>query len=324
MAKTKSKTDPRDGALRRFGPVAVPAGMGVTARRVAKRPWPIEDYAGRGGYDPAFVDATKPLPLPGTGNWEVAEVDPAALRPGDDPHELKYTHFSVKVSTRRRLPLFSAVNIDGAKSDRTVKRTNVWRFDPRIGKEYQIVDGVYGDDGRGFFSRGHMTRREDPNWGDKKTAKLADADTFHATNACPQRQEFNGGIWLDLENYVLDNTDQENIRVTVITGPVFDEDDPVYYDVPIPLGFWKIIVFTNAATRALTALGYQRSQARVLPTRTRALVFGDFQDTQVSIAGLARETGLDLSRYAALDVFERADPGMRVKLASVRDLYLTP
>ena len=51
--------------------------------------------------------------------------------------------------------VFSAVNIDGARSDRTVKRTNVWRFDPRIGREFQILDGVYGNDKEGFFSRGH-------------------------------------------------------------------------------------------------------------------------------------------------------------------------
>lgn len=313
---TKSVSVP---ASRRFGPVS-----DVEAQRVVQTPRPVGDYAGRSGYDPSFVDAAQPLPLPGTGGWGVAGVDPAALSDGDDPHELKYTHFSVKVSAKRRLPLFSAVNIDGAKSDRTVKRTNVWRFDPRIGREFQILDGVYGNDKEGFFSRGHMTRREDPNWGDKKTAKQADADTFHATNACPQRQSFNGGIWLGLEDYILDNTDQENIRISVITGPVFQEDDPVYYDVPIPLEFWKVVVFTNAATRQLTAIGYKRSQARLLPARRRRFIFGDFQDSQVSIAGLSEDTGLDFGAYVPFDVLEKGDPGMQIALSSVKDLYLSP
>ena len=84
-----------------------------------------------------------------------------------------------------------------------------------------------------------MTRREDPNWGDDETATRSDGDTFHITNVAPQRQGFNAGIWLDLENYVLDNTDDNDLRVTVITGPILSEDDPVYYNRNVPTAFWK-------------------------------------------------------------------------------------
>lgn len=199
-------------SLRSFGPPG-----DLDSLRVTEALLPLDSYADRQGYDPAFIKGHPPLALPGPGRWsgDLVGLNADALRPGQDPTELKYTHFSVRLSTSRGLPLFSACNIDGAQSDRGVPRTDTWRRDPRIGNIHQNLREGYGQEGRGLFSRGHMTRREDPNWGDRATAKQADADTFHITNVAPQRQGFNGGVWLDLENYVLDNTDRANMRVTV-------------------------------------------------------------------------------------------------------------
>ena len=36
------------------------------------------------------------------------------------------------------------------------------------------------------FDRGHMVRRLDPVWGTEGPARLANADTHHYTNSCPQ------------------------------------------------------------------------------------------------------------------------------------------
>ncbi|MGR9237104.1 DNA/RNA non-specific endonuclease (plasmid) [Rhizobium leguminosarum] len=304
-------------AFRSFGPLP-------NVRRISTTVWDLAKYDDRHGYDASFIEDGNPLPLPGLGRWlgDAAELT-KGLKPGADATELKYTHFSVKVSQSRRLPLYSAVNIDGSHSDRETERTDVWRFDPRIDQKYQIMREVYGNDRDGFFSRGHMTRREDPNWGEDATTKAADADTFHVTNAAPQRQSFNAGIWLDLENYALSNTDRENMRVTVITGPIFSDDDPEYFGVKVPIAFWKILAFVNGNTNQLTAIGYRRSQATSLPTKTRSrFVFGDFDDTQVPIAGLAEETGLDLSAFVALDVMKGADKRMVITLKNVSEAYL--
>jgi len=97
------------------------------------------------------------------------------------------------------MPIFSACNIDGSKFKK-VDRGDVWKFDPRIPLEYQILKEVYGNERDGFFSRGHMTRRMDPDWGTQKVASQADADTFHATNAVPQVQNFNAGLWGGIED----------------------------------------------------------------------------------------------------------------------------
>jgi DNA/RNA endonuclease G (NUC1) len=59
-----------------------------------------------------------------------------------------------------------------------------WKIDPRIPKAAQV-------DGPEFyvptvFDRGHMVRRLDPVWGTEGPARLANADTHHYTNSCPQ------------------------------------------------------------------------------------------------------------------------------------------
>jgi hypothetical protein len=67
--------------------------------RVVETPLPPEEYAGRRGYRPDFIDPAHPVPLPEMGRWEddLAEVDPDWRDPSD-PHVLHYEHFSVKVS----------------------------------------------------------------------------------------------------------------------------------------------------------------------------------------------------------------------------------
>lgn len=309
--------------VKTFGPPTIPE-----TKRVSDRIPPIGDYIGedaRNGYSPTHVDPAVPLPMPGVGAWggDVVDLLPAARETGRDDQEIRYTNFSVKMCKSRKLPLFSACNIDGAKMQRDIERTDVWIRDPRIDAQYQVHRQGYGNDHQGFFSRGHMTRREDPNWGSVETATQADADTFHVTNVAPQRQGFNAGIWLHLENYVLDNTDRENMRVTVITGPLLRKDDPIYYEVKVPVQFWKVLAFVHADTKEVATIGYCRSQANYLPSaRGARFVFGNFDDTQVSIAWIERETGLDFSAYRDLDVLAGAGADVEIALTSVLDLYL--
>jgi endonuclease G len=71
---------------------------------------------------------------------------------------LSYEHFSVVMSRSRRMCILSAVNIDGKLSKKN-KRVD-WKLDPRIPKALQIKSECYGNPPK--FSRGHMTRREDP------------------------------------------------------------------------------------------------------------------------------------------------------------------
>jgi endonuclease G len=255
---------------------------------------PVEQLAGRPGYVDTFL---------GTGDFKVAlprvTKDKAdILTFGDNEHVLKYEHFSAVMSKSRRMCRFSAVNIDGTQEKLGLTRPG-WRRDGRIGKNEQILDECYGNAPK--FARGHMTRREDPIWGDDESAANGNADSMHVTNVCPQMQTFNAGTWLDLESYALDNARDDDMKISVFTGPFLTPDDITRDGVRIPAEYWKIIAFIHDDTGKLCATGYTQSQKDHI-TETE-LVFGEFETYQHRIADIQSRTGLSFGRLAKVDAF---------------------
>ena len=126
----------------------------------------VHDYAGRKGYSAQFLHGFEvPHPKP-TG---VREQDVAPLLNGSGT-ELKYEHFSVKISKSRRLALYVACNIDGRQSQKIKRGKDRWSLDPRMAQEYQIGEDLYAGN---ELDRGHLVRREDPIWGQKHEAAIA-------------------------------------------------------------------------------------------------------------------------------------------------------
>jgi endonuclease G len=258
-----------------------------------------EDYRGRNGYQPGFLGVEVKLP-------EVERDASDVLKfqwDGREEKVLDYQNFSVVMSNSRRMCFFSAVNISGRLSRKSKRRP--WRFDPRIPRERQIMKECYGDPPR--FSRGHMTRREDPGWGDDQaTADRGNADSMHLTNIAPQMQAFNSPICLALEDYALDNARSDKMDISVFTGPYFTPEDPTRYGVRIPLKFWKIIVFIHDQTGRLCATGYEMDQSATLAP-DEEFVFGQFVSpqlgiaTQVPVAAIARRSGISLGNLAKHD-----------------------
>jgi endonuclease G len=165
------------------------------------------------------------------------------------------------------------------------------------------------------FSRGHMTRREDPGWGDAKTAKRGNEDSMHVTNTTPQMQAFNSPIWLALEDYALGHAREDRMKISVFTGPYFDRKDLTLYGVRIPAAFWKIIAFVHDKTGELCATGYEMSQEQnLLPEEE--FVFGGFTSpqlniaTQVPIHAIARRSGLSFGGLADADPLAAEEEGV--------------
>lgn len=272
-----------------------------------------ESYEDRKGYSKDFLGRKFSVPLPvvkkGTGDILKFPVK------GKQESELKYTHFSVVMNKKRRMCFFSACNIDGTLSKRGVKR-DVWKTDPRIPKSMQIIKECYGNPPK--FSRGHMTRKEDPIWGDMAAAKIACSDTFHVTNATPQMQPFNAPVWLALEDYALENARQDEMKITVITGPVFTDKDPEKYKVKIPVEFFKIITFIHDKTKKLCATGYTVSQEDYL--KPEEFVYGEFKTYQVSIKSIEKRTGLDFGKLSSVDPVKKHEEAVIMPLAGVDDI----
>jgi endonuclease G len=269
-----------------------------------------EDYADRPGYDPDFLGTQLPLP-------DIHD-DGDVLRfwfDGQKRHELRYQHFSLVMSQRRRVCWYSAVNIDGAQSRRATRPA--WRRDPRIDSDAQILKQCYGNAPR--FARGHMTRREDPIWGRRAAALRDGADSMHVTNAVPQMQTFNAGIWLELEDYALEHTREDQMRVSVITGPVLDPRDPILYEVQIPRRFWKVILFVHDQLGEPCVTGYTLDQSKFL--QDEEFVFGRHETAQVSITEIERLAGVSFpDELRRLDPLERGEESPPRPLDDLRDI----
>lgn len=273
---------------------------GDTGHDVAEVEGVADDYADRTGYDPEFIG--RPVPLPFVTRDADDILDFRGTNGGREKI-LRYQHFSVQMSRSRRMCLWSAVNIDGGQS-RKAKRVG-WRRDPRIPADAQILNECYGNPPK--FSRGHMTRREDPIWGDVDTANRGNADSMCVTNTTPQMQAFNSPIWLALEDYALDHARSDSMRISVFTGPYFAEDDPTRHGVRIPRSFWKVIAFIHDETGELCATGYEMNQEALLPPPETEFVFGEFQSpqqaiaTQVSLRSIEARAGLSFGVLADHD-----------------------
>lgn len=278
-----------------------------------------EDYSDRSGYLSGFLGSSFEVPLPSVSQELEGDVLTFDLD-GNEERELRYQRFSVVMNRSRRLCFFSAVNIDGMQPKKA-KRPK-WRLDPRIPAEAQIIRECYGAEPK--FSRGHMTRREDPMWGTQEEAKLGNQDSMHVTNAVPQMQPFNGGIWLDLEDYALDNAREDDMRISVFTGPFLREDDPVRFGVQIPLSFWKVIAFIHDETGKLSATGYTMSQEDFLrrqeSARREEFVFGQHETAQVPISLIERETGLSFGDLASRDPLRTGSESLAGPLRNLRQI----
>jgi endonuclease G len=251
----------------------------------------LEWYESSTGYDPHFLGREVPLPtIP-----ESLKSDLVPLR-GRDDHELKYTHFSILMRKSRCLSLFTAVNIDGRNLKRLKRSADKWYFDPRIEKCYQCGPELYsGND----LDRGHLVRRLDPVWG--MEAKVADEDTFHFCNCAPQHRALNQKTWQQLEDYVLKNAEQHDLRVSVFTGPVFREDDMLYRGkYQIPAEYWKVVAMVkNDGQLSVTA--YLQTQKNLLPDLEIEFAYGEYKTYQVPVVKIEALTQLDFGAIRNYD-----------------------
>ncbi|HEX8446754.1 MAG TPA: DNA/RNA non-specific endonuclease [Sphingomonas sp.] len=274
----------------------------------AERLTPADAFQGRRGYDPAFL-APFDVALPVPGAALAGDILPVT---GDPDGQLDYMHFSVVMSRSRRLAVFTAVNIDGANAVSVPRGGDPWALDARIPADAQIGDALYSDND---FDRGHLVRREDPNWGSE--AATANRDTFHFTNCAPQLSAFNQETWLSLEDFILSNTKRWKERAMVFTGPIFAESDPEYRGVRIPLAYWKVVAFLDDAGKP-SASGYTIEQD--VDVGGMSLIFGPFKTYQRSLLSIAQQTGL---RFGGIDRYDGFSNEARATGAEIRRVIKT-
>lgn len=261
----------------------------------------IGAYDSRQGYDADFVSTPdfriELKDLVKNHKNKLTEIKNATLK---NKHFLHYHHFTVVMNKERKMPLLTAVNIDGAKTVENHRENDKWVLDPRLDKNEQLgLDFYKGNN----LDLGHLVRRLDPVWGD--VALEANRDTFHLTVCAPQHKNLNRVTWLSLEDYILENTDIEDLKASVFTGPVFTNKDFEYRNALLPLEFWKMAaIIKKDGTPSVSA--YLLSHEEFLDDMgDRGLIgetgFGAFRTYQISLDRLEEMTQLNLENLKQYD-----------------------
>ncbi|GAB97642.1 DNA/RNA endonuclease G (NUC1)/pimeloyl-ACP methyl ester carboxylesterase [Kineosphaera limosa] len=259
------------------------------------------------GYDPAFLGLDLPAPT--------SAHDDAVLLDGSP--WLPYQHFSVMLSSTRRLARQVAWTIDAATLQDLPRSGLRFRADPRIDEDLQVLDDVYAAN---RLDRGHLARRADLLWGTVAQARRANSDSFYFTNITPQMDTFNqsgkAGDWGLLENSLLEYVRQTPLpRVAVFGGPVLADDDPAYRGVAVPLSFWKVLAYRVEDALTCKAFLVTQSLAGLEP-------FG--LDDQYLIHGLPLRELEERTGLGFADVLHdasRAPAGLRPTRSVVTDPF---
>jgi endonuclease G, mitochondrial len=153
-----------------------------------------------------------------------------------------------------------------------------------------------------------MVRRLDPVWGTEGARRLANADTHHYTNSCPQVHSFNDATWGDLEDWILSQERSRDSKGSVFTGPIFQESDPMYQGVRVPVAFYKVVAVIDDAKGQLSVTAFQMDQSGVMPPQPGAPMPeapfdpGRFSVDQITLSELEERSGLDFGRLKDFDV----------------------
>ena len=271
------------------------------------------DYSSCKGYKTNFIGVGESIGIPkpkGALKKSMARINNSRA------YILKYHKFSVIYNVDRKMPFISAINVDGDVTKRLDKspRRDKWIRDRRIGLEHQLDHRFYSGSG---FDKGHMSRREDANWGASPEEAKANADlTCVYTNACPQIPQLNrssyAGVWGKLEKVVLEKGAELEgkglNKITVFNGPIFKESDKLFRGVKIPMSFFKVVLWPGD-DGLLKATAFILDQEHLLESinfELEDLGLDDqvaFMEYQCSLRHLEAQTGIDFSELYPYDTF---------------------
>jgi endonuclease G len=164
------------------------------------------------------------------------------LKPEKKVTELCNIFFVVAYDENRARPLFVSERLRRGTPVGQVERINAFRQDGRVRDSPANAD--YEDSG---FDRGHLAAS-----GNASTLE-EQRETFLLTNMTPQAPTLNRRAWRLLENKVRELFYASKTDVFVVTIPIYSKEPPlVLGTVPIPTGYWKVVI-ADGATRTFYA-----------------------------------------------------------------------
>lgn len=256
------------------------------------------------GYDEKFIQ-NHTIPLPKLNDDQNDDL----VLDNEGNKVLKYINYSLQQSASHKFPFYTATNIDGNQFKKVPRKDN-WRLEKRIPREFQFGKELYTV-AYSNFDKGHMTKREDVQWGDTLGLAFNAANsTFFYTNAIPQHKDLNRIIWRSLEDYILHTENNQNeLRICVFTGPVLSVSNPYFVtpidgkQIQIPSLFWKVVIFPKEDGN-LYRVGFMMSQNKLLQENNIVeelesdeelfMQFKDAETYQVNVSLIEELTGLEI------------------------------
>lgn len=136
--------------------------------------------------------------------------------------------------------------------DRSYQSSEVWPTDPNISAEQAVGKGGYNG-----YTRGHQIPSAD-----RTATQELNAQTFYMSNMTPQAYDFNGGVWLDLENMVRQNICNDTIFV--VTGAYWENTTKKAGKYPIPTHYYKVLLRTRAGNLKKSVYGATSDQLKCI------------------------------------------------------------
>lgn len=237
------------------------------------------------GYQANFLGTTIPVPT--------LDQENVALKVGSSI-VVDYTHFSLTMHKSRRMAIWVAWNINGGNLKKLNRNNIPFKLDSRIPAKNQIGEHLYSNND---IDRGHIARRADLIWGEIDEAKKANTDSFFFTNIVPQMNHFNqsglGGIWGKLEDAVFEEVDVDNLKISLIGGPIFNDDDKTYRNIKVPREFFKIIYYKVAGKTKQKAFLLTQNLSQL-----ETLDLHEFKIYEVPLSTLESRCDFKLTQFA--------------------------
>ena len=146
------------------------------------------------------------------------------------------TSYKTSYNRQTRNPNWTAWKLTSDHTSGPVGRKNfVFMEDSNI-KEPRSSPVDYSNSG---FDRGHMCPA-----GDNKWSAQAMMETFYMTNICPQNQDLNSKVWLEIEESCRQWADKYD-EIYIVCGPIYHKGEHRYIGknrVVVPDAFFKAVI----------------------------------------------------------------------------------
>lgn len=198
----------------------------------------------------------------------------------------KVTTFSMEYDKSKKHSRWVAFRFDNQTKLQQATRQDNFISDPSLATEYQREQADFGRRG---YDRGHLCASAD-----RLYSQEANDQTFYYTNMSPQRNNFNAGVWADLEVQVRSwgRSCTAADTLYVVKGGTIDQETQIKEYIggdrskPVPKYYYMAVLFKKGESFKAIAFWLEHTDSK--PSTSVKLA-----DYALSIDELEEKTGID-------------------------------